>query len=225
MGVRMDKTLIFLWCCSACHHHHHHQPLSHTLSIFPGRNEWILSGTVLVDLWEANLQMKLPSSPGAQLCSCLILSQGCPTNGRRHMCTGSDTDRDKRTLRHEHATTPISSQGRGQAGGRAGFGGVWILAFLQLGASGPALFIRHPSRCQFGLWVQAPRVIRPLPCLPAGPPDGLLSGPRRTKSKHLKKQNSMTNRNMDEMIESVKSSSANKNTCQLKSVFPQQAQL
>lgn len=190
MAVWMDKTLICLWCCSACHHHHHQQLASESYSVHFSRREW-MNPLWNRTGWPARRKSanEVAFLPGAQLCSCLILSEACPTNGWRHMCTcGSCTDRDMCRSSHEHTTTAISSQRRGQAGWLAVFGSVWILAFPQLGAAGPALFIRHPSRCQFGLWDQAPRVIRPLPCLPAGPPDGLLSGPRRTKSKHIKKK-------------------------------------
>lgn len=92
-------------------------------------------------------------------------------------CAG--THRQIETYAHACMSTPISSQ--------AGmFGSVWILAFPQLEAAGPAQLIRHPSRCQFGFWDQAPRTIAPLPFLAAGLHDGLLSGPRRTEDKHWK---------------------------------------
>lgn len=136
---------------------------------------------------------KLSCLPSANLWGCLIRSRACPLYKWMHMHTATYRSRSMRMHAWTHRNTQIP--GCSQA---AEFGCVWILAFPQLGAAGPAPFIRHPSRCQFGLWDQAPRVIRPLPCLPAGPPDGLLSGPRRTKGKHTKKKRkNKTNGTMD----------------------------
>ena len=149
----MDKTLICPWCWSACHHHyhhphpHHHQLLSLTLSIFPGRNEWILSGIVLVDLWRAALQMKLCSFTFLQLSNPSHRPALQMGNGT---CVRAHTHRDVCTCMHEHTKTSISSR----AWGQAGFAGVWILAFPQLGVCWTCSV--HQTSIKVSVWVMRP---------------------------------------------------------------------
>lgn len=115
--------------------------LSHPLSIFPG-GEWMdPSRNRSVRPVRGRSANEVTFLPGAQFCSCQVLSQACPTKRGDDASAGG-----QRHNSHACASTTQASVS----------GQVWPCLNVSSstaggGAAGPALFIRHPSPCQ--LWV------------------------------------------------------------------------
>lgn len=178
----MDKTLICL-VKRRCLSTPSVAAASDSCSVHFSSREWM---NPLGTAWPTSAQLYkwsclLAWCPALQLSNPLAAQQ----MGDGTCVTEPCTDRDRCKRRHKRTTTSISSQEREWHTGVVSDN---IFFSTAKGAVGPASFTRHLSRCQPGLWGQASRATRKLPSLPRGPPDGPGSGPKRAKSKHIKRE-------------------------------------
>lgn len=146
---------------------------------------------------------KVALLPGVRLCSCLILSQACSTNGRWHMCTSHTrikTHAHMHTCRHELSTGFISSCVESCAESSAessAVGRLWPCLNISFPTAGGCWTCSDHqtsikvSVCVMRLSSQGEQSgARPA----SSPPDGLLFEPRGTKGKQVKRDKS-TDRN------------------------------
>lgn len=139
--------------------------------------------------------------PGAQLCSCLILSQACSTNGRWHMCT-SHTEIETHAHMQAWAHWNIHIKLREEENKKKNAGRVWLCLNISFSTAGGCWTCSdHQTSIKVSVCVMRPSsqgdqsAARPA----SSPPDGLHYEPRRTKSKHVGKRDeeSKANRNKD----------------------------